>query len=165
MCLSSGLPEELGILVRREFNCRCDFSDYKVCMHVALQIAKLRGACVTAVCGSRNFTMVKELGADHIVCYDTCSDIIDPLLDICSNQGCFHVVFDSVSSDDPRDACYQYETKIRVLNGHRLMQPLPGSMYITLGGHVRLNLSCDFCISTCRSSLFMYLCIKCINMY
>jgi NADPH:quinone reductase-like Zn-dependent oxidoreductase len=69
--------------------------------HVALQVAKARGAVTTAICGSKNAKLMRDYGADHVVCYDT-ENVISCLQDIAGSDGLFDVVFDSVTSDDPR---------------------------------------------------------------
>ena len=87
-----------------------------------MQIAKIRGARVTAICGKRNSDMVLSLGADSVVCYDAGNDeddVITSLRDITSQFGLFDVVFDSVSSDDPRDDAHEYEKRIRGRCGNR----------------------------------------------
>jgi NADPH:quinone reductase and related Zn-dependent oxidoreductases len=38
--------------------------------HIAVQIAKIRGARVVAVCSSKNEEFVASLGADHVIAYD-----------------------------------------------------------------------------------------------
>ncbi len=38
--------------------------------HLAIQIAKTKGAKVTGICSSKNVDFVKSLGADHVIAYD-----------------------------------------------------------------------------------------------
>lgn len=97
--------------------------------HVAVQIAKVKGANVTTIVGSKNVNFAKTLGADDILCYDTNSDLMGDLFNIKLKQGSFSFVFDSVSSHDPRDRVHSYEKRIRstrpsLLNG----------VYIFIGG-------------------------------
>ena len=99
--------------------------------HFAVQIAKIKGARVTAVASSRNADFVKNLGADDIVFYDLSVDILKDLHAIRSIYGPFDLVFDSVSSHDPRDTNFAYETRIR-----NAQPKLVTGMYIFIGGVV-----------------------------
>jgi NADPH:quinone reductase-like Zn-dependent oxidoreductase len=99
--------------------------------HFAVQIAKIKGARVTAVAGSRNVDFVKGLGADEILVYDRSPDILEDLRTTTSLHGPFDLVFDSVSSHDPRDANFAYETRIR-----NAKPKLITGMYIFIGGLV-----------------------------
>lgn len=56
----------------------------------AVQIGKLLGAEVTAVCSARNAERVRALGADHVLDY-----AVD---DFCARSACFDVVFDSIGN-------------------------------------------------------------------
>ena len=80
--------------------------------HFAVQVAKAKGARVTAVCGSSNMEFVKGLGADVVIDY-TQGDVLDALRAEVSHHGPFDLVFDSVSSHDPRDSKFTYEQRIR----------------------------------------------------
>ncbi|CAF3293166.1 unnamed protein product [Rotaria socialis] len=97
--------------------------------HIAVQIAKTKGARVTAVAGSRNVDFVKDLGADNVIAYDGSEDVLQALQTITSRHGPFDLVFDAVSSHDPRDASFAYESRIR-----NLRPPLLSGMYIFIGG-------------------------------
>ena len=99
--------------------------------HVAVQIAKAKGAQVTAVTSSRNADFVRDLGADIIILYDQSSNLFDELHAATSMHGPFNLVFDSVSSHDPRDSCFQYETRIRCAEPKLLI-----GTYIFIGGLV-----------------------------
>lgn len=59
----------------------------------AVQIAKLEGAHVTAVCSGRNVAMVRSLGADEVIDYTT-TDVSDLGLT-------FDVIFDNAGSQRP----------------------------------------------------------------
>ena len=59
--------------------------------HSAVQLAKISGAKVTAVCSSKNEEFVRSLGADVVVCYDKC-DLESTLI-----PKSFDVVFDFAS--------------------------------------------------------------------
>lgn len=100
--------------------------------HVAVQIAKAMGAIVTAVCGRRNREFVKSLGADETLSYDT-DDLDSHLIRVTREHGKFHLVFDTVSSHDPRDSSFAYETRIR-RSRPALMDPQ--GRYIFIGGQV-----------------------------
>jgi NADPH:quinone reductase-like Zn-dependent oxidoreductase len=97
----------------------------------AVQIAKIKGARVTAVCGSRNVDFVKNLGADEVIFYDRSEDFLEDLRGAISRHGLFDLVFDSVSSHDPRDASFAYESRIRNANPKMVT-----GMYIFIGGLV-----------------------------
>eukprot|EP00128_Syssomonas_multiformis_P007135 Colp12_sorted_trinity150504_noHs@12953 len=98
--------------------------------HVAVQIAKSKGARVTAICGSRNVSFVKSLNADHIICYDK-DDIIASLAQIVSDHGAFDFVFDTVTSDDQRDKASDYKHRIKSATNPALLSG--SAMYITIG--------------------------------
>jgi NADPH:quinone reductase-like Zn-dependent oxidoreductase len=97
----------------------------------AVQIAKIKGARVTAVCGSRNADFVKGLNADEVICYDRSVNFSQDLRGVISRHGPFDLVFDSVSSHDPRDASFAYESRIRNAN-----PKIVTGMYILIGGLV-----------------------------
>jgi NADPH:quinone reductase-like Zn-dependent oxidoreductase len=59
----------------------------------AVQIAKLFGAHVTAVCSGRNVEMVRSLGADDVIDYTT--------TDVGSLGSTFDVIFDNAGSQGP----------------------------------------------------------------
>lgn len=59
----------------------------------AVQIAKLLGAHVTAVCSGRNVEMVRSLGADEVIDYTT--------TDVSSLGKAFDVIFDNAGSQRP----------------------------------------------------------------
>ncbi|CAF3139377.1 unnamed protein product [Rotaria sp. Silwood2] len=99
--------------------------------HMAVQIAKIKGARVTAVAGSRNISFIKDLGADDVIAYDGCEDVLESLRAVTSRTGPFNLVFDSVSSHDPRDATFAYESRIR-----NVTPKLLSGMYIFIGGVV-----------------------------
>ena len=99
--------------------------------HFAVQVAKIKGARVTAVASSQNAEFVKSLGADEVLLYDRSVDILEDLHAVRSRHGPFDLVFDSVSSHDPRDANFAYETRICNAN-----PKLITGMYIFIGGIV-----------------------------
>lgn len=53
-----------------------------------VQLAKLLGAEVTAVCGTRNADLMRELGADHVIDYTR--------HDFTSDTGAYDVIFDAI---------------------------------------------------------------------
>jgi NADPH:quinone reductase-like Zn-dependent oxidoreductase len=61
---------------------------------LAVQIAKVLGAEVTGVCGSRNVELVRSLGADHVVDYTK--------EDFTQGVGRFDVVLDNVLNHPPK---------------------------------------------------------------
>ncbi|UJR18633.1 hypothetical protein I4U23_005541 [Adineta vaga] len=99
--------------------------------YCAVQIAKIKKARVTAVAGSRNAEFVKNLGADEVLFYDYSVDILKDLHAARSIYGPFNLVFDSVSSHDPQDSNFAYETRIR-----NSKPKLLTGMYILIGGVV-----------------------------
>ena len=74
--------------------------------HIAVQVAKIKGAKVTAVCSTKNVPLMESYGVDHVICYDS-SDVAASLRVLAETEGLFDCVFDSVSSDDPRYHCTQ----------------------------------------------------------
>jgi NADPH:quinone reductase-like Zn-dependent oxidoreductase len=107
--------------------------------HIAIQVAKLKGAKVTAICSSHNEGFVKELGADFVISYDKIPSpddrdkipILDGLEDAIKNFGPFNMVFDTVRSNDSRDAQHCYENIIRK-SPHPLLAS-SHSKYVCLG--------------------------------
>ncbi len=100
--------------------------------HVAVQVAKIKGACVTALCGQRNADFVRSLGADQVITYDA-DDFMASFAAVVRACGPFDLVFDSVSSHDPRDARFAYERRIRRARPRLLRED---GMYIFIGGRV-----------------------------
>ncbi len=62
----------------------------------AIQIAKSRGAIVTAVCSAKNHAMVTELGADHVIDY-----AID---DFTQNTNAYDIIYDTVGKSSFKKA-------------------------------------------------------------
>lgn len=85
--------------------------------HFAVQMAKAKqSGFITAVCGSRNRDFVLGLGANEVVCYDNSEvkkiGVIKSIQNIVKKHGKVDIVFDSVSSHDPRDRISSYEHQI-----------------------------------------------------
>jgi len=59
---------------------------------LAIQVAKIIGAHVTAVCSGRNADFVRELGADRVIDY-TCEDVLQA-------GDRYNVIYDAVGSQD-----------------------------------------------------------------
>ena len=101
--------------------------------HIAVQLAKLKGVKVTAVCSLQNAPFVKALGADNVINYDKTDNIVEDFARVVESIGMFDMVFDSVSSADARDALYHYEDSIRN-SSHPLMVKGSEGRYIRLSG-------------------------------
>jgi NADPH:quinone reductase-like Zn-dependent oxidoreductase len=108
--------------------------------YFAVQMAKAMGAAtVSAVCGMKNEDFVRRLGADEVLCYDSPSlssspgGILSALQALAKRKGRANIVFDSVSSHDPRDQVSSYETQIRGCEGSDAVM-VEGGSYIRLGG-------------------------------
>ena len=119
--------------------------------HVAVQLAKAMGARVTAICGHRNLEFVSQLGADSIIAYDSKDDdkneggnengddyVVKKLGQVCAEHGAFDVVFDTVTSQDPRDRNFNYERRMKARSSRQSMSQVrllhERSTYISLGG-------------------------------
>src|SRR6056297_258116 len=63
----------------------------------AVQIAKHFGAEVTGVCSTRNISLVKELGANHVIDYTK--------HDFTSNTNSYDLIYDTVGVRSFRDCC------------------------------------------------------------
>lgn len=87
--------------------------------HFAVQMARAKASntIITAVCGSKNRDFVLSLGANNVICYDSEEvkqvGIIKVLQKIVQQHGQVDIVFDSVSSHDPRDRVFSYEYQIQ----------------------------------------------------
>ena len=62
----------------------------------AVQIAKIMGAEVTAVCSAANLDLARELGADKVIDY-TSEDVLE-------SDDCYDVIYDTVGSQDLESA-------------------------------------------------------------
>lgn len=93
--------------------------------HVAVQVAAMSGVSVVGVCSEKNRLFVEHLGADAVIAYDkavprhkppasTVTDhVVEDLRSECAHAGKpFDMVFDTVTSHDPRDRSFNYEGRI-----------------------------------------------------
>ena len=87
----------------------------------AVQIAKLLGAHVTAVCSGRNTAMVGSIGADEVIDYTT--------IDVSTLGRTFDVIFDNAGSQRP-------STLARMLEPHGVAVIITGPKSGTLLGPV-----------------------------
>lgn len=82
----------------------------------AVQVAKIMGCHVTAVCSSRNIELVQSLGADEVIDY-TAADYQD-------NAGPFDIIFDVTSYQTPSGCAQILRPRGRFIstagNGHAL---------------------------------------------
>ena len=107
----------------------------------AIQLAKHLGATVTAVCSSRNADLVRELGADHVVDYQSTN--------FTDSVGAFDVVLDNIGNH-PLSAC----KRCLVETGRYVVVSGPkGRMLGPLGHMVRAVLS--FAFSTRKAAVFI----------
>ncbi|KAL3897751.1 MAG: hypothetical protein SGCHY_003200, partial [Lobulomycetales sp.] len=108
--------------------------------HIAVQLAKMRGCRVTAICSRKNHGFVKRLGADHIV--DYCSEEwFSKVTTAVSQYGLFQMyslylstltpgsVIDTVTSGETRDRRMQYPKRLESL----VNRPL--GKYVCIGGN------------------------------
>jgi NADPH:quinone reductase-like Zn-dependent oxidoreductase len=94
--------------------------------HVALQVAKALGANqVVAVCGASNVDFCRSCGATQVINYQD-GDVVARLEQLGVS---FDLVFDCVTSADPRDFSFNYPQEIqssRILSNNYLYQRLGG---------------------------------------
>lgn len=82
------------------------------------------------ICGRSNTEFVRSLGAHDVISYNGESDVFSALVDVALySQQKFTAVFDTVSSNDPRDLILNYERNLK----HRQLLS-SDCMYIRLGG-------------------------------
>lgn len=88
----------------------------------AIQIAKHFGAEVTAVCSTKNLSMVKELGADLVIDYTQ--------EDFTENKNSYDLIYDTVGKRSLKECCHSL-TKNGVYASPVLGMPLLGSMMLS----------------------------------
>lgn len=71
------------------------------CGSLAVTLARILGAHVTGICSTRNKGAVQALGADEVIAYDEQS------FGSWAPQELYDVLYDTVSSPDPRDPNYE----------------------------------------------------------
>jgi len=118
--------------------------------HVAVQVAKIKGAYVTAICSSKNKDFVKCLGADNVIVYDS-NDLFTNLQNIVLKYGLFDIIFDSVTSLEEKDSKFNYYEKMtgKANNSNNLLSN--NGKYIQLGGtpyqwllaHIKRFIGCN----------------------
>jgi len=92
----------------------------------AIQVAKIMGAHVTAVCSGRNADIVRELGADRVIDY-TCEDIFQ-------SGDHYNVIYDAVGSQAYEDARnYLEESGVYIT-----LVPVPGIDFFLPGQTERI---------------------------
>jgi alcohol dehydrogenase len=80
--------------------------------HISVQLAKIRGAKVTAICSRRNVKFVEKLNADLVIAYDETDDILIDLNKAVNTLGKIDIVFDTVTSNETHDSKFSYEKTI-----------------------------------------------------
>jgi len=80
----------------------------------AIQVAKIFGADVTAVCSGRNADIVRELGADQVIDY-TCEDVF-------KEGDRYDVIYDAVGSQEPSVA----QSHLAEEGVYMTLVPVPG---------------------------------------
>ena len=107
--------------------------------HVAIQVAKCLGfEDIVAVCSSRNEAFVRGLGATTVVCYDK-ESVVDGLS---SSINGYDVIFDCVTSADPRDSRHEYPKKLMHLCKTRYLRLGGESPDWILAGFERYGMRC-----------------------
>ena len=89
--------------------------------HIGVQVSKCLGATtIVGVCSAKNSAFVKSCGATYVVDYGN-----ENFIDEIDKLGPFDVIFDCVTSADPRDLQWTYP---------KLLLPFCKQRYIRLGG-------------------------------
>lgn len=83
----------------------------------AVQIAKILGANVTAVCSHRNIDLVRELGADHVIDYTETE-----LVSLSERFDAFYDVFGNYSFDKVRHLLTPHGTYIQTIPSSRIFK-------------------------------------------